>query len=64
MAPAPAGEVTPDAALAELEADAEVLSQLAAAEDPRAVSAVVWVVLNRGGCRVAPGVPAKGHPPP
>jgi spore germination cell wall hydrolase CwlJ-like protein len=39
---------------AEVEADARLLSQLALAEDPRAVAAVVWVVLNRGGCRVGP----------
>lgn len=51
VAPAPAAEVR-DLALAALEeADAEVLAQLATAEDPEAPAAVAWVVLNRAGCR-------------
>jgi spore germination cell wall hydrolase CwlJ-like protein len=41
-------------AAVEVEVDAALLAQLAQAEDPRAVAAVVWVVLNRAGCEVAP----------
>ncbi len=51
----PTARTTSDQALAdELAADARLLSQLALAEDPRAVAAVVWVVLNRAGCQVGP----------
>lgn len=39
---------------AQAEADTRVLAQVAFGEDPQAVVAVTWVVLNRGGCEVAP----------
>lgn len=54
-APAPArAETVPGAADHQEEADARVLGQLAAGEDPEAAAAVTWVVLNRAGCSVRP----------